>query len=255
MDIKDSVTIRTATTADAQALLNIYAPYVEHTAITFEYDVPSAEEFASRIEYTLQKYPYLVAEENKRLLGYAYASPFHARPAYDWAVETSIYVNQNVKHRGIGRKLHDALENALREQGILNMNACIAYPPKEDEYLDKNSVEFHHHMGYRLVGEFYKCGYKFHRWYNMVWMEKLIGRTILSNQKTSKLAKRFIIKNQGIGLVFFPCLISNLFSSFFNESSKSPASIAKSNKQWVGTYLYQEGLVPLLINCEAVIRL
>lgn len=183
MDIKDSVTIRTATPADAQALLNIYAPYVEHTAITFEYNVPSAEEFASRIEYTLQKYPYLVAEENKRLLGYAYASPFHARPAYDWAVETSIYVNQNVKHRGIGRKLHDALENALREQGILNMNACIAYPPKEDEYLDKNSVEFHHHMGYRLVGEFYKCGYKFHRWYNMVWMEKLIGEH-LPNQKT-----------------------------------------------------------------------
>lgn len=63
------------------------------------------------------------------------------------------------------------------------MNACIAYPPKEDEYLDKNSVEFHHHMGYRLVGEFYKCGYKFHRWYNMVWMEKLIGEH-LSDQKT-----------------------------------------------------------------------
>lgn len=76
---------------------------------------------------------------------------------------------------GIGRKLHDALEQALQEQGILNMNACIAYPSTEDEYLNKNSVEFHTHMGYRLVGEFYKCGYKFHRWYNMVWMEKLIG--------------------------------------------------------------------------------
>ena len=175
MDIKDSVKIRTATIADAQALLNIYAPYVENTAITFEYEVPSVEEFASRIEHTLLKYPYLVAEENGTLLGYAYASPFHDRPAYDWAVETSIYVDRTIKHRGIGRKLHDALENALRDQGILNMNACIAYPPEEDEYLDKNSVEFHSHMGYRLVGEFYKCGYKFHRWYNMVWMEKLIG--------------------------------------------------------------------------------
>ncbi len=90
-------------------------------------------------------------------------------------METSIYVDQSLKHRGIGRRLHDALETALREQGILNMNACIAYPPKEDEHLDKNSVEFHTHMGYRLVGEFHKCGYKFNHWYNMVWMEKLIG--------------------------------------------------------------------------------
>lgn len=178
MNTNTFITIRTATLSDAQALLNIYSPYVEHTAITFEYDVPSVEEFASRIKNTLQKYPYLVAEKNGRLLGYAYASPFHERPAYDWAVETSIYVDQNIKHQGIGRRLHDALEDALRSQGILNMNACIAYPPEEDEYLDKNSVEFHTHMGYRLVGEFYKCGYKFHRWYNMVWMEKLLNPEI-----------------------------------------------------------------------------
>ena len=185
MNTNTFITIRTATLSDAQALLNIYSPYVEHTAITFEYDVPSVEEFASRIKNTLQKYPYLVAEKNGRLLGYAYASPFHERPAYDWAVETSIYVDQNIKHQGIGHRLHDALEDALRSQGILNMNACIAYPPEEDEYLDKNSVEFHTHMGYRLVGEFYKCGYKFHRWYNMVWMEKLIGNH-LSDQKPPK---------------------------------------------------------------------
>ena len=185
MNTNTFITIRTATLSDAQALLNIYSPYVEHTAITFEYDVPSVEEFASRIKNTLQKYPYLVAEKNGRLLGYAYASPFHERPAYDWAVETSIYVDQNIKHQGIGRRLHDALEDALRSQGILNMNACIAYPPEEDEYLDKNSVEFHTHMGYRLVGEFYKCGYKVHRWYNMVWMEKLIGNH-LSDQKPPK---------------------------------------------------------------------
>ena len=185
MNTNTFITIRTATLSDAQALLNIYSPYVEHTAITFEYDVPSVEEFASRIKNTLQKYPYLVAEKNGRLLGYAYASPFHERPAYDWAVETSIYVDQNIKHQGIGRRLHNALEDALRSQGILNMNACIAYPPEEDEYLDKNSVEFHTHMGYRLVGEFYKCGYKCHRWYNMVWMEKLIGNH-LSDQKPPK---------------------------------------------------------------------
>ena len=185
MKTNTSITIRMANPADAQALLNIYAPYVINSAITFEYDVPSVEEFASRIAHSLEKYPYLIAEEGGNILGYAYASPFHDRPAYDWAVETSIYVDQNIKHRGIGRKLHDALESTLREQGILNMNACIAYPPEEDEHLDKNSVEFHAHMGYRLVGEFYKCGYKFNRWYNMVWMEKLIGEH-LSDQKPPK---------------------------------------------------------------------
>lgn len=185
MKTNTSITIRMANPADAQALLNIYAPYVINTAITFEYDVPSVEEFASRIAHSLEKYPYLIAEEGGNILGYAYASPFHDRPAYDWAVETSIYVDQNIKHRGIGHKLHDALESTLREQGILNMNACIAYPPEEDEHLDKNSVEFHAHMGYRLVGEFYKCGYKFNRWYNMVWMEKLIGEH-LSDQKPPK---------------------------------------------------------------------
>ena len=185
MKTNTSITIRMANPAYAQALLNIYAPYVINTAITFEYDVPSVEEFSSRIAHSLEKYPYLIAEEGGNILGYAYASPFHDRPAYDWAVETSIYVDQNIKHRGIGRKLHDALESTLREQGILNMNACIAYPPEEDEHLDKNSVEFHAHMGYRLVGEFYKCGYKFNRWYNMVWMEKLIGEH-LSDQKPPK---------------------------------------------------------------------
>ncbi len=76
---------------------------------------------------------------------------------------------------GIGRLLHDALEQTLKAQGILNMNACIAYTPSADAHLDNNSVEFHSHMGYRLVGEFYQCGYKFDTWYNMVWMEKQIG--------------------------------------------------------------------------------
>lgn len=168
--------IRRATENDAEALLKIYAPYVEHTAITFEYEVPSVEEFRSRIRHTLEKYPYLVAEEDGELLGYAYVGPFHDRPAYDWAVETSIYVDERKIHKGVGGKLHDALEQALKIQGILNMNACIAWPDgEEDETLTKNSGEFHVHLGYRMVGEFQKCGYKFHRWYNMIWMEKIIG--------------------------------------------------------------------------------
>ena len=168
------IDIRKATEKDAESLVKIYAPYVEKTAITFEYEVPSVAEFRERIRNTLKKYPYLVAEQKGEILGYAYVGPFHDRPAYDWAVETSIYVDHNKKNMGIGRKLHDALEEVLKERGFLNMNACIAYPEVEDEYLTRNSVEFHSHLGYELIGEFHKCGYKFHRWYNMVWMEKII---------------------------------------------------------------------------------
>lgn len=167
--------IRVASVDDAEALLAIYAPYVVKTAITFEYEVPSLDEFRGRICHTLQKYPYLVAEEKGKILGYAYVGPFHDRAAYDWAVETSIYVDENLRRSGVGGKLNRALEAVCKAMGILNMEACIGVPEVEDEHLTRNSEEYHTHIGYRLVGEFYKCGYKFGRWYNMVWMEKLIG--------------------------------------------------------------------------------
>lgn len=167
--------IRMATPLDAEELLAIYAPYVTDTAITFEYTVPSIEEFRERIQHTLKKYPYLVAEDADGIVGYAYAGPFKERAAYDWAVETTIYVNRNKKKQGIGKELYYALEQALKLQNILNLNACIGYPKEEDAYLTKDSVRFHERMGYRLVGEFYQCGYKFGHWYNMVWMEKHMG--------------------------------------------------------------------------------
>lgn len=169
------IQVRVAKVTDAERLLEIYAPYVENTAITFEYEVPTLQEFQQRIEKTLKKYPYLVAEQDGVVAGYAYAGAFHAREAYDWAVETSIYVDKRKKKSGIGKRLHNSLEQVLREQGILNMNACIAYTPVAEEHLTNDSVYFHQHMGYRMVGEFYQCGYKFHHWYNMVWMEKHIG--------------------------------------------------------------------------------
>ena len=167
--------IRIAEPEDAEALLAVYAPYVEETAITFEYSVPSVEEFRERIRNTLQQYPYLVAEDETGILGYAYAGRFQTRAAYDWAVETSIYIRMDQKRRGLGRILYDALEEGLKEQGILNVNACIACTDQEDEHLTNDSIYFHKHLGYRLVGKFYQCGYKFHRWYDMVWMERMIG--------------------------------------------------------------------------------
>ena len=186
------ITIRTATPDDAAALLKIYEYYVTDTAITFEYDVPSVEEFRGRIENILKKYPYIVAVEkdsdevtagtpdeedsgNGRIIGYAYAGVFKDREAYQYSVETTIYVDKDLRRGGIGRMLYEELEKRLKAQGILNLNACIGYPEEEDEHLTFDSVKFHERLGYSMVGEFHKCGYKFGRWYNMVWMEKLIG--------------------------------------------------------------------------------
>ena len=170
------ITLRMATEADAPALLDIYRPYVENTAITFEYDVPSAEEFAERIRHTLKRYPYLVAQRAGEIIGYAYVSPFKERAAYGWAVETSVYVRRGLTGTGCGKALYMALERILKAQNILNLNACIAYASHEDAHLDNNSAEFHAHLGYELVGTFHQCGYKFGTWYDMIWMEKMLGR-------------------------------------------------------------------------------
>ena len=169
------LTIRPAAPGDAAALLAVYAPYVEETAITFEYQVPTVEDFAGRISRTLERYPYLIAESDGGLAGYAYAGPFKERAAYDWAVETTVYVRRDLRRHGVGRALYGALERCLAAQGILNLEACVACPEREDEYLTWDSVDFHMHLGYRLVGEFYGCGCKFGRWYNMAWLEKHIG--------------------------------------------------------------------------------
>lgn len=167
--------IRIATEKDAEELLKIYSYYVENTAITFDYEVPSIEEFAGKIKKVLEKYPYLVATIDGEIAGYAYVGIFKDKAAYDWAVETTVYVHKDKKGHGIGRALYLKLEEILAKQNILNMEACIAYTETEDEYLTNASVHFHEKLGYRMVGEFKKCGYKFNRWYDMVWMEKHIG--------------------------------------------------------------------------------
>lgn len=167
--------IRNAVKGDAEKILAIYSYYVKNTAISFELDVPSLEEFQGRIVRTLERYPYLILEEKGVVLGYAYAGVFKNRAAYDHCCEVSIYVERHAKGRGYGRMLYEALETALQKAGILNLYACIADPVTEDEYLTRNSEHFHSHLGYTTVGRFHNCGYKFNRWYNMIWMEKIIG--------------------------------------------------------------------------------
>lgn len=171
----NDIILRAATVGDTEELLKIYAPYVEKTAISFEYTAPTQEEFKRRIESISSFYPYIAAESGGAILGYAYANTFKEREAYSRSVETTIYVRQDIKRLGIGRRLYENLETILKKQGIKNLNACIAVPETEDEYLSLDSVKFHSRMGYTAVGEFHKCAYKFGRWYNMVWMEKLIA--------------------------------------------------------------------------------
>jgi phosphinothricin acetyltransferase len=167
--------IRSATKEDAERLLEIYSHYVENTAVSFEYDVPTAEEFRGRVTATLKKYPYLVAEDEGKIVGYSYAGVFKGRAAYDHCCEVTIYLDRECVGKGYGRALYEALEKELRSRGIVNLYACIADPITEDEYLTKNSERFHRAMGYVKVGDFHKCGYKFGRLYNMIWMEKIIG--------------------------------------------------------------------------------
>lgn len=167
--------VRDARPADAERIAEIYAYYVEQTAISFEYDTPSADEIRRRMANTCRRYPYLVIECGGKIEGYAYAGPFVGRAAYAYGAELTIYLDPSARRMGLGRILYAELERRLAEMGILNLYACIGWPEEEDEYLTRNSADFHAHLGFTLAGTFKQCGYKFGRWYDMIWMEKCIG--------------------------------------------------------------------------------
>lgn len=169
------MTIRSATPADAARLLVIYTWYVEQTAVSFEGSPPSLAEFTRRMERTMCKYPWLVAVEGEQLIGFAYAGPLNSRSAYDWSCETTVYMDRSARRCGGGRALYEALESALGQMGVTNLYACIAATEREDEYLTGDSLRFHARMGFTDCGRFHCCGYKFGRWYDVVWMEKIIG--------------------------------------------------------------------------------
>ena len=168
--------IRAATPEDAPALLEIYRFYVEHTTLTFEYETPTAAQFRSRIAKTLEFYPYLVAESGGEILGYAYAGRFHPRAAYAWTAELSIYLKQDRRRSGLGRRLYTLLEDILRAQHMVKTLARITAPT--DAYSDFGSVPFHQRMGCRLSGRTDDLGYKFGRWYALLTMDKRIGQPL-----------------------------------------------------------------------------
>jgi phosphinothricin acetyltransferase len=154
--------IRSAEPRDAEQILAIYAPFITDTAVSFELELPDADEIRRRIAEVRTKYPWLVWEEEGRVLGYAYASSHRARPAYQWSVETSVYIQAEARRGGIARRLYEELFRRLREQGYYNAFAGITLP-------NPASVGFHESMGFEPVGVYPKIGYKQGMWHDVGW--------------------------------------------------------------------------------------
>lgn len=164
------ITIRTATPADAAALRKIYAPYVTETTITFDYEIPSEAVFAERIAETLVTYPYLIAEDQGEIIGYAYAHAYKERAAYDWTVEVSVYVDRQKQGNGAGKRLYQALEAVLEKQNVAILTACITGG-------NHGSLKFHEGLGYQSAALFPKIGYKFEAWHDVFWLQKFLRKT------------------------------------------------------------------------------
>jgi L-amino acid N-acyltransferase YncA len=153
-------TVRVATPADAPAVQAIYAPMVERTAISFEQEPPSIEEMAQRIQATLALYPYLVAERDGQLIGYAYASQHRAREAYRWSVDVTVYIDPAAHRSGVGRALYERLLPLLERQGYHGAYAGIALP-------NAGSVGLHEALGFRHIGTYPEVGYKHDKWHDV----------------------------------------------------------------------------------------
>ena len=160
--------LRIAEERDIPAMLAIYAPYVENTTYTFEYDVPCLRTFTQRYYDITAQFPWLVWEEEGEILGYAYASPPYTRAAYRWCAEPSVYLKPAAHRRGIGSRLYAALEAILKEQGYQVLYALITQE-------NTGSLAFHEKLGYSLRASFPNCGFKFNRWLGVIWMEKRIS--------------------------------------------------------------------------------
>jgi phosphinothricin acetyltransferase len=162
-----SLEIRSASIADTPALLEIYRPFVEATAVSFEVDAPSVDEFEARIANALDRFAWLVAIDEHRVVGYAYASTHRERAAYRWSVETSAYIDPAFHRKGIGRRLYAALFDALVAKGYHCAYAGIALPNAASEAL-------HRAVGFEAIGVFREVGHKFGRWHDVSWWQRRI---------------------------------------------------------------------------------
>lgn len=160
--------VRLAAPSDSEALLRIYAPYVMHTAASFETRTPDAEEFSRRIEAIGRQYPYLVCQVDDEIVGYAYASRHRERDAYRYDVDVAIYVQPAYHGSGIAYTLYDRLFAILRALGYYNAYAVCTLP-------NEKSVKFHEKWGFQLIGIHHKTGYKLGRWHDVAWFEKALN--------------------------------------------------------------------------------
>ena len=166
--MQQQFTIRRAGVGDAAALLEIYRPFITDTVVTFEYDVPTADEFAGRITDTLADFPYLVCERDGKPVGYAYAHHIRERAAYDWAVELSIYLAPEAQGQGVGTVLYQCLIDLLDMQNIRILYGCVTLP-------NEGSRRLHEKLGFVLTGVWHGSGWKFGRWHDVGWFEKRLG--------------------------------------------------------------------------------
>lgn len=161
------MTIRDARRSDVPAMLAIYAPFVEHTAVSFEYEVPTEAEFARRLEEHQAAFPWLVCEENGRVMGYAYAGRAFERAAYGWNAEISCYLAPELRDRGVGRRLYARIEEILTRLGYYKLFAVVTSA-------NAPSVAFHRALGFRDAACFRNVGYKQGGWYDVLWLEKTL---------------------------------------------------------------------------------
>lgn len=162
-----AVFVRPATVADAASVHAIYAPVVEHTAISFEEVAPTIEEMSARIEATSNAYPYLVAERDGMVVGYAYASQHRTRSAYRWSVDVTVYIAEDARRSGVGSALYARLFAELVERGFHAAFAGIALP-------NSGSVALHERMGFEPLGVYREVGSKFGRWHDVGWWQRLL---------------------------------------------------------------------------------
>lgn len=156
--------IRFIRDSDHEGVLAVYAPYVLHTAITFEYEVPTLEEFSSRVRTISKHYPYLVCECDGQIVAYCYGSIHRVKTAYQWSVESTIYISEVYHHRGIADAMYRCLFEILKLQGFVNVYAGISVP-------DGKSDKFHSKFGFKYLGCFPKIGFKHGKWHDLKWYE------------------------------------------------------------------------------------
>jgi len=183
--------IRIATTDDAESILKIYAPYIENTSYTFETEVPTIASFKERISSYLQNWPWLICEIDGRIAGYAYGSKHRERVAYQWSIESSVYVHDDYQRRSVARALYVSLINILKLQGFRNLYAVINLP-------NDKSVSFHEKLGFEYFATYKNVGYKLGRWKNVGWWQLQLNAYSMEPEPPVKFSEIDLMKVEGM---------------------------------------------------------